>query len=154
MRLPAQHPHQRISSACFQSQCGGKPSSTPTHHLCTNGISRANTQAGKYAEARAAYSASIAAQPSHLALANRAMAALKLRDFAAAEADCTAAIEVDAAYVKASRRVTLHVQPGSLEAEMAPYCQDGSPYPCFWRPTAQEEAVSGLVVRDDTISAV
>lgn len=93
-------------------------------------------QAGKYAEARAAYSASIAAQPSHLALANRAMAALKLRDFAAAEADCTAAIELDAAYVKASRRVTLHVQPGSLEAEMAPYCQDGSPYPCFWRPTA------------------
>lgn len=120
----------------FNRRCGGKPSSTPTHHLCTNRISRANTQAGKYAEARAAYSASIAAQPSHLALANRAMAALKLRDFAAAEADCTAAIELDAKYVKASRRVTLHAQRGSMEAEMAPYCQDNSPCPYFWRATA------------------
>lgn len=65
-------------------------------------------QAGKYAEAREAYSASLTAKRTHLALANRAMTALKLRDFAAAEADCTAAIELDAGYIKVDWPAQLH----------------------------------------------
>lgn len=57
-------------------------------------------QDGKYDLAREAYSASLAAKPTHLAFANRAMALLKLRDFRAAEADCTSAIELEPSYVK------------------------------------------------------
>ena len=58
-------------------------------------------QAGKWSEAHEAYSAAVAGAPSsHLPLANRAMAALKLRDFAAAEADCTSAIALEPTYLK------------------------------------------------------
>ena len=47
---------------------------------------------------------SIAAGPSALAHANRAMAALKAGDAAAAEADCGAALELDGSYLKAWQR--------------------------------------------------
>ena len=42
-------------------------------------------KAGNYKAARTAYSDSIVAAPTHLAYANRAMAALKLKDYSAAE---------------------------------------------------------------------
>lgn len=60
-------------------------------------------QDGKYDLAREAYTASLQAKATHLAFANRAMASLKLRDFAAAEADCTSAIELEPSYVKVRR---------------------------------------------------
>lgn len=61
-------------------------------------------RAGKYKEARVAYSTSLALDPSCLAYANRAMVALRLGDAAAAERDCTAALKLDGSYVKAYQR--------------------------------------------------
>ena len=66
-------------------------------------------QDGKYDLAREAYTASLGVKATHLAFANRAMASLKLRDFAAAEADCTSAIDLEPSYIKVSR----HVSPSS-----------------------------------------
>ena len=68
---------------------------------------------GKHAEAIERYTASLEIEPTHLALANRAMARLKLGSFAEAEADCTAALALEPAYVKAySRRGTARRQQG------------------------------------------
>lgn len=60
--------------------------------------------AKNYAQAKQDYTQSIALQPTCLAYANRAMAELKLEEHSAAEADCTKAIALDAAYVKAYLR--------------------------------------------------
>jgi hypothetical protein len=57
-------------------------------------------QDGKYELAREAYTASLGVKATHLAFANRAMASLKLRDFSAAEADSTSAIDLEPGYVK------------------------------------------------------
>lgn len=71
--------------------------------------------ANNYAQAKQDYTQSIALQPSCLAYANRAMAELKLEEFSAAEADCTKAIALDAAYVKAYlRRASAAKQQGKL----------------------------------------
>lgn len=71
--------------------------------------------AKKYAQAKQDYTQSIALQPTCLAYANRAMAELKLEEFSAAEADCTKAIALDAAYVKAYlRRASAAKQQGKL----------------------------------------
>lgn len=59
---------------------------------------------GAYADAKKSYTQSIALEPTCLAYANRAMAELKLKDFTAAEADCTEAIQLDASYIKAYLR--------------------------------------------------
>jgi len=60
---------------------------------------------GDYSTAIEAYDRSIATRPSAAALANRAMCRLKLEEWAAAEADCTSALELDPAYgVKAYMR--------------------------------------------------
>lgn len=60
---------------------------------------------GDYSTAIEAYDRSVATRPSAAALANRAMCRLKLEEWAAAEADCTAALELDPAYgVKAYMR--------------------------------------------------
>ncbi len=64
----------------------------------------ARFKAGDFAGAREAYTASIAAAPTCLAYANRAMAALKANDALAADADATAAIGLDATYLKAYQR--------------------------------------------------
>ena len=74
--------------------------------------------AKNYAQAKQDYTQSIALQPSCLAYANRAMAELKLEQYSAAEADCTRAIALDAAYVKAYlRRASAAKQLGKrLEA--------------------------------------
>ena len=61
-------------------------------------------KSGSYQAAVEAYSASVAASPTCLGYANRAMAALKLGDAAAAEADCTAALQLDGSYIKAYQR--------------------------------------------------
>ncbi|KAL2641766.1 hypothetical protein R1flu_009353 [Riccia fluitans] len=62
---------------------------------------------GKYVKAIDCYSRSIALQPTAIAYANRAMAALKLKKFQEAEEDCTEAISLDDRYTKAySRRGT------------------------------------------------
>lgn len=60
--------------------------------------------AKNYAQAKKDYTQSIALQPTCLAYANRAMAELKLEEYSAAEADCTKAIALDAAYTKAYLR--------------------------------------------------
>lgn len=60
--------------------------------------------AQNYVQAKQDYTQSIALQPTCLAYANRAMAELKLGEYAAAEADCTEALALDAAYVKAYLR--------------------------------------------------
>ena len=71
--------------------------------------------AKKYAQAKQDYTQSIALQPTCLAYANRAMAELKLEEYSAAEADCTNAIALDAAYVKAYlRRASAAKQLGKL----------------------------------------
>lgn len=71
--------------------------------------------AKNYAQAKQDYTQSIALQPSCLAYANRAMAELKLEEYSAAEADCTKAIALDAAYVKAYlRRASAAKQLGKL----------------------------------------
>ena len=60
---------------------------------------------GDYSTAIEAYDRSVATRPSAAALANRAMCRLKLEEWAAAEADCTSALELDPAYgVKAYMR--------------------------------------------------
>ena len=59
---------------------------------------------GAYADAKKSYTQSIALEPTCLAYANRAMAELKLKEFTAAEADCTQAIQLDALYLKAYLR--------------------------------------------------
>ena len=59
---------------------------------------------GAYADAKKSYTQSIALEPTCLAYANRAMAELKLKEFTAAEADCTQAIQLDASYLKAYLR--------------------------------------------------
>lgn len=75
-----------------------------------------NFRKGNYEEARAAYSASIAACPSALALANRAMVALKQQQWAMAEADATAALAFDVGYGKAwQRRAAARMKIGGLE---------------------------------------
>ena len=71
--------------------------------------------AKKYAQAKQDYTQSIALQPTCLAYANRAMAELKLEEYSTAEADCTNAIALDAAYVKAYlRRASAAKQLGKL----------------------------------------
>ncbi|BFI14894.1 RNA polymerase II-associated protein 3 [Marchantia polymorpha subsp. ruderalis] len=59
---------------------------------------------GKYVRAFECYSRSIALQPTAVAYANRAMAALKLNRFKEAEEDCTEAISLDDRYTKAYAR--------------------------------------------------
>ena len=59
---------------------------------------------GAYGDAIAYYTDSLKYMPSCLAYANRAMAQLKLGNAAEAEADCTAALELDVGYVKAYQR--------------------------------------------------
>lgn len=60
---------------------------------------------GDYSTAIEAYDRSVATRPSAAAFANRAMCRLKLEEWAAAEADCTSALELDPAYgVKAYMR--------------------------------------------------
>ena len=62
---------------------------------------------GDYGGAVLHYTNSINAKATAIGHANRAMALLKLGQFAEAEADCTAALELDPSYVKAySRRGT------------------------------------------------
>ena len=71
--------------------------------------------AKNYTQAKQDYTQSIALQPTCLAYANRAMAELKLEEFSAAEADCTKAIALDPAYVKAYlRRASAAKQQGKL----------------------------------------
>ncbi len=58
---------------------------------------------------------SIEAGASSVAYANRAMASLKLRDAAAAEQDCSAALALDPAYLKAwQRRAAARWELGKL----------------------------------------
>ncbi|CAM6088883.1 unnamed protein product [Calypogeia fissa] len=59
---------------------------------------------GKYVRAIDCYSRSIALQPTAVAYANRAMAAIKIRRFEDAELDCTEAIALDDRYTKAYAR--------------------------------------------------
>ena len=59
---------------------------------------------GAYGAARDCYSRSLELGPTAIAFANRAMAALKEGLLAEAEADCTRALELDPAYLKAYQR--------------------------------------------------
>ena len=61
-------------------------------------------RAGEYPRAVECYGASLAAGPSCLGFANRAMARLKLGQAAEAEEDCSRALELDPAYTKAYLR--------------------------------------------------
>ncbi|GFR44467.1 hypothetical protein Agub_g5728, partial [Astrephomene gubernaculifera] len=71
-------------------------------------------KAGEYDSAFECYSRSVELQPTCLGHANRAMALLKLGRWQDAVADCTAAICLDPAYVKAyQRRAAAHRQLGS-----------------------------------------
>ena len=67
---------------------------THTHHS-------QHTQAGQHAYAKECYSRSIALQPnSAVAYANRAMAELRLLEWAQAEEDCCSALQLDPTHVK------------------------------------------------------
>eukprot|EP00873_Tetraselmis_striata_P018996 jgi/Tetstr1/439260/TSEL_027702.t1 len=57
-----------------------------------------------YRQAKDCYASSIALTPSCLAYANRAMASLKMGEHRLAEADCSSAIALDPAYMKAWQR--------------------------------------------------
>jgi tetratricopeptide (TPR) repeat protein len=61
-------------------------------------------QAKYYDDAISCYTQSIDSQPTAVAYANRAMAYLKLNKFQDAEADCSAAVQLDPSYVKAWHR--------------------------------------------------
>lgn len=61
-------------------------------------------KAGRFSDALACYSRSLALSPTSIAYANRAMAALKLEEYSEAEEDCTQAINLDKHYVKAYSR--------------------------------------------------
>lgn len=72
-------------------------------------------QAQYYDDAISCYSQSIDAHPTAVAYANRAIAFLKLARPLEAEADCTAALQLDPSYVKAwHRRGTARRQLGKL----------------------------------------
>ena len=62
---------------------------------------------GRLEDAAAAYSRSIAAQPSTAAYSNRALVMLKMKKPAAAESDCRAALALDPAFIKARHRLAL-----------------------------------------------
>ena len=65
----------------------------------------AHFRRGEHAQAAGCYSQAVALDPGcHLALANRAMARLKLGQAAGAEADCSAALALAPSYVKAWQR--------------------------------------------------
>lgn len=73
-------------------------------------------QGGDLLAARDAYTASIAAAPGAPALANRALMALKLKQWEAAEADASAAIQLDAGAWKAwQRRAAARLQVATPE---------------------------------------
>jgi tetratricopeptide (TPR) repeat protein len=72
-------------------------------------------QAKYFDDAISCYTQSIATHPTAVAYANRAMAYLKLGKYSEAEADCTAALQLDPTYAKAwHRRATAHKQLGKL----------------------------------------
>ncbi|KAG2489564.1 hypothetical protein HYH03_012015 [Edaphochlamys debaryana] len=74
-------------------------------------------KAGEYDSAYECYSRSLEMQPTCLAYANRAMALLKLSRWQEAADDCTAALALDPAYVKAlQRRAAAHRSLGQAEA--------------------------------------
>ena len=70
---------------------------------------------GSFADAEALYTRSLAAAPTAVTYANRAMARLKLQRWAEAEQDCTEALSMDALHVKAlQRRGTARRAQGKL----------------------------------------
>lgn len=72
-------------------------------------------QQGQYLEAIQCYTQSIGLQATAVAYANRAMARLKLKQYAEAEQDCSAALQLDGSYIKAlHRRGTARRQLGKL----------------------------------------
>lgn len=100
----------RELDSCFKGVIG-KKSSTDAVSLKDKGNEL--YRCGKYQEAIAAYTASIDAQKTSLAFANRAMAALKLARFDQAEHDCTEALKLDPTYAKAfQRRATARKELG------------------------------------------
>lgn len=60
--------------------------------------------AAQYESAIECYSRAIALQPTAVLYANRAMAQLKLAKYAAADSDCTVAMQLDPGYVKSYHR--------------------------------------------------
>ncbi|KAF0685262.1 Aste57867_22806 [Aphanomyces stellatus] len=76
---------------------------------------------GEYASAVACYSRSLSYQPRNaVVLSNRAMAHLKLQQFAKAESDCDLALRIDAAHVKSLvRRATARNALGKHHAALA-----------------------------------
>ena len=95
-------------------------------------------QKGDLLAARDAYTASVAAAPGAAALANRALMALKLKQWAPAEADASAAIQLDAGAWKAwQRRGAARLQMGTPEKvrrEPHPRSSTPPPFPCPIRP--------------------
>ena len=59
---------------------------------------------GQHSSAKECYTRSILLDPCSLAYANRAMAAIKLKDWLGAEEDCTEALQLDPRYTKAYHR--------------------------------------------------
>lgn len=88
------------------------------------------------------YTASIAAQPTAVTFANRAMARLKLGQPAEAEADCTQAIALDPRYLKAyqrrsaARRALSRLLPAIEDCEAALRLEPASKARKRWRKAA------------------
>eukprot|EP00271_Cylindrocystis_brebissonii_P003397 TRINITY_DN14326_c0_g2_i1.p1 TRINITY_DN14326_c0_g2~~TRINITY_DN14326_c0_g2_i1.p1 ORF type:complete len:722 (+),score=164.91 TRINITY_DN14326_c0_g2_i1:303-2468(+) len=79
-------------------------------------------KAKQYEEAIGCYTRSIALQPTAVALANRAMAALKLKRYKEVEDDCNHALGLDDTYVKAyQRRGTARMQLKKFEEALEDY---------------------------------
>lgn len=94
-------------------------------HIGNEEKDKGNVQfkAGKYVAAIECYSRGMDHNPfSHILVGNRAMAYLKMKKYAQAEADCTAAIALDGKYTKAwMRRATARAGLKRLEEALQDY---------------------------------
>lgn len=88
----------------------------PLRPLSGTAQGNAHFAAGRFVEAIECYTLAMNAAPRMAVLpANRAMALLKLRRYAEAEADCSAAIALDGGYTKAYlRRASARMELGRL----------------------------------------
>lgn len=99
--MPMQAPLKPASTASMQPQHPPIRNSEPQTAEAWKARGNDLFKAGQFASAKECYAHCAAMEPSNaVAYANKAMAELKLQEWAEAEADCTKALELDPSYVK------------------------------------------------------
>lgn len=116
--LPAQkQPTAAAAIVSNQTKAAGKAAAGSDRAAALKDQGNKLFQAGYYDEAIDCYNQSIDILPTSVAFANRAMALLKQKKYQQVDQDCTAALLLDAGYVKAlHRRGTARLHMGQLLA--------------------------------------